>query len=104
MARLAEQIGWAVGDDRVERDAELAPPDGAVGAPVPAQASGLDRLTARETEVLRLLAAGLSNRKIAERLVVSRRTVEHHLTATYAKLGVQGRVEAAAYALTHAIR
>jgi len=48
-------------------------------------------LTARELDVLRLLAQDLSNAQIAERLVVSRRTVEAHLQSIYAKLGVKSR-------------
>ncbi|MGH2584268.1 MAG: LuxR C-terminal-related transcriptional regulator, partial [Dehalococcoidia bacterium] len=103
MTHLAEQIGSALRGGHIESDAEPAAASGAVVAGAPAHASGLDRLTPRETEVLRLLAAGLSNTRIAERLVVSRRTIEHHLTAIYAKLGAQGRVEAAAYALTHGL-
>jgi ATP/maltotriose-dependent transcriptional regulator MalT len=49
------------------------------------------RLTRREQEIARLAAAGLSNREIADRLVVSVRTVEGHLLRTYVKLGVQTR-------------
>jgi len=56
-------------------------------APVPAGES----LTAREIEVLRLLAQDLSNLQIAERLVVSRRTVDAHLRSIYDKLGVKSR-------------
>jgi ATP/maltotriose-dependent transcriptional regulator MalT len=49
------------------------------------------RLTRREQEIARLAAAGMSNREIADRLVVSVRTVEGHLLRTYVKLGVQTR-------------
>ena len=48
-------------------------------------------LTAREIEVLRLLAQDLSNPQIAEKLVVSRRTVDAHLRSIYDKLGVKSR-------------
>jgi DNA-binding CsgD family transcriptional regulator/tetratricopeptide (TPR) repeat protein len=51
-------------------------------------------LTARQLEVLRLLADGASNAKIAEQLYVSKKTVEHHVSAIYAKLGVGSRPEA----------
>jgi DNA-binding NarL/FixJ family response regulator len=51
-------------------------------------------LTARQLEVLALLAKGLTNAEIAERLVVSTRTVEHHVAAVLTKLGAQSRREA----------
>ena len=58
-------------------------------------------LTRRETEVLRLLATGLTNREIAERLFISPKTAEHHVGRVYAKLGVSSRAEAAAFAARH---
>ena len=58
-----------------------------------------ESLTAREREVLQLLARGLRNKEIAARLVVSERTVNFHLANIYAKLHVSGRTEALSKAL-----
>lgn len=68
---------------------------GAKGTAGP-RAAGL--LSRRETEVLRLLAEGLTNRKIAAQLFMSPKTAEHHVSRIYSKLGLGNRAEAAAYA------
>jgi ATP/maltotriose-dependent transcriptional regulator MalT len=60
-----------------------------------------DQLTAREVEVLQLVAEGLSDAEVAERLVVSPRTVHSHLRSIYRKLGVGSRSAATRYALEH---
>ena len=56
-------------------------------------------LTGREVDVLRLIAAGQSNRAIAQALFISPNTVLHHVSSIFAKLGVANRAEAAAYAI-----
>ena len=58
-------------------------------------------LTDRELEVLHLLTLGRSSRQIAQELFLSARTVERHVANIYAKLGVQTRAQATAYALRH---
>jgi DNA-binding NarL/FixJ family response regulator len=61
--------------------------------------SDLPRLTERETEVLRLVAKGLSYRQIAERLVLSHRTVQNHVQNTLRKLQLHNRVQLVRYAI-----
>jgi DNA-binding NarL/FixJ family response regulator len=60
-----------------------------------------DELSAREVEVLRLLAQGWSDAQIAEQLVISPRTVNTHLTSIYRKIQVTSRSAATRYALDH---
>ncbi|HEU0075029.1 MAG TPA: alpha/beta fold hydrolase [Dehalococcoidia bacterium] len=60
-------------------------------------------LTVRETEVLGLLASGLSNKEIAALLTLAVTTVERHLVNVYAKIGARGRADATAYALRHGL-
>ena len=70
-------------------------PQPAVSAP--AIVAGLaEPLTARETEILRLVAAGMRNQEIADQLVISLATVKRHIANTYGKLGVTHRTEAVA--------
>jgi DNA-binding NarL/FixJ family response regulator len=61
-------------------------------------------LTQREREVVALIAEGLKNRQIGERLFISETTVTHHLSSIYSKLGVSDRLELVIYAFTHKIK
>ncbi len=63
----------------------------------------LDLLTPREHEVLRLLAEGLSDKEIAERLTISERTVRAHMVNLLAKLGVDSRLQALVLAVRHGV-
>jgi DNA-binding NarL/FixJ family response regulator len=90
-ARVAVAVRLATSG---EADADSV---GVAGA-VEAESAGL---TAREVEVLRLVAYGMSDALIAERLVVSLRTVHSHLRAIYRKLGVSSRSAATRWAVEH---
>jgi DNA-binding CsgD family transcriptional regulator len=70
----------------------------------PAVPSSLDDLSQREVEVLRLLAAGRSNRDIADALYISLNTVATHVRNILTKTGTANRTEAAAYAMRHGLR
>jgi HD-GYP domain-containing protein (c-di-GMP phosphodiesterase class II) len=67
------------------------------------RASGPEGLTARETEVLALLARGLPNKQIARDLSISPKTVGNHVEHVYAKLGVSSRAAAALHAMRHGL-
>ena len=79
---------------KAELDGLGADPDVAAGGLARALATRgarADGLTSREAEILDLLGSGLTNQQIADRLVLSVRTVERHLATVYGKLGLQGR-------------
>jgi non-specific serine/threonine protein kinase len=70
-------------------------------APVTSPLKAEAGLTPRELEVLRLIAAGESNKQIAAELYLSIRTVERHITNLYTKIGARGKADATAWALRH---
>ncbi|RZQ65046.1 response regulator [Amycolatopsis suaedae] len=72
-------------------------------AEVPPEGDPPPRLTERETDVLRQVAKGLTARQIAEKLVISHRTVENHVQSTLRKLQLHNRVELARYAIEHGL-
>ena len=80
-----------------DRAAQLLRELGAGGRSAPRRREALSQ---REGEVLALLAHGLTNREIGERLFISPKTVERHITQILGKLGLRSRAEAAAYAVT----
>lgn len=61
----------------------------------------ISTLTEREREVITLIAQGLKNKQIANRLFISQTTVTHHLSSIYAKLGVSDRLELVVYAFAN---
>jgi DNA-binding NarL/FixJ family response regulator len=97
-AMLTEAIATA---ESLFEDAAAA----AAAAPsaAPASVAGDTTLTEREREVLLLVGEGISNQAIAERLVLSPRTVERHVSNIYVKLGLEGRSSRAA-AASYAVR
>jgi HD-GYP domain-containing protein (c-di-GMP phosphodiesterase class II) len=76
---------------------------GAAGHRVPRRREGPAGLTAREVEVLRLLARGLSNKEIAQRLVISPKTVANHAEHIYAKINASTRAAAGLFAMQHGL-
>ena len=98
--RIAERLGARPLADQI---AALLPP-GTARRPAPATGTEPERLglTGRELEVLRLVAAGQSNREIAAALFISPKTASVHVSNILAKLGAATRTEAAARA--HALR
>jgi DNA-binding NarL/FixJ family response regulator len=76
---------------------------GAAGHRVLRRREGPAGLTSREVEVLRLVARGLSNNAIAERLVISPKTVGNHVEHIYGKIGASSRAAASLFAMQHGL-
>jgi len=96
-AVLAAAAGQAVLDPAVQQRLLSA----AVRGPSPQPGSQEDELTPRESDVLRLIAEGKSNREIARALYVSEATVKTHVNRIFAKTGSRDRTQAVRYAYTH---
>jgi DNA-binding CsgD family transcriptional regulator len=79
---------------------QTLPPEKSL-TPRRAEAETCDGLTEREIEVLRCVAQGLTDAQVAERLVISPRTVHSHLNSIYSKLGISSRSAATRYAIEH---
>jgi two-component system, NarL family, response regulator LiaR len=77
-----------------------APDDSLAGSATKAQVAVAD-LTGREQEVLRYIAAGMNNREIAEKMVISEKTVKTHVSNILGKLALDDRTQAAIWALKH---
>jgi ATP/maltotriose-dependent transcriptional regulator MalT len=97
LALRADAAGQAVLDPGVQQRLLAA----AVRAPAAPPDGGETDLTSRESDVLRLIAAGRSNREIARALFVSEATVKTHINRIFAKTGSRDRMQAMRYAYTH---
>ena len=75
------------------------PVEPSTAPPVPKALTYPNGLTAREVEVLRLVAQGLTDAQVADQLVISPHTVNSHLKAIYGKIGVSSRSAATRYAV-----
>jgi DNA-binding NarL/FixJ family response regulator len=85
--------------DRIGPEARVMPWAGGLKHGTRPKVAGQGPLSPRESEVARLIAGGLSNRQIAESLVISERTVENHVSSILSRLGVDTRVQVAAWAV-----
>jgi len=118
LVRQVEEAGWTVRAD-VSVEAEISSDDldevaalvldardtdGAEMRPGAVSSDDLvEPLTAREHEILEQLAAGLSNRQIAERLAISEHTVKFHVSSVFGKLGVSSRAAAVRHGMRHGL-
>jgi DNA-binding CsgD family transcriptional regulator len=102
--KLLEPLAARPALDRAAALASRLVADGASAPPVAPTSEYPAGLSAREVEVLRLVAQGLTNAQVAERLFLSPRTVDQHLRSIYNKLGVSSRAAATAFAIDHALR
>jgi len=115
-SRLNDEAAWEVARAEgraltIEQAIDYALGEEDVSPPSPAQQEGASAapkappagLSEREAEVLKLVAAGLTNAQVAQRLFLSPRTVNAHLTSIYGKLGVSSRSAATRFAVEHGL-
>ena len=95
----AQAVGRLAAAIARQSQPETGAPDGAV----PVQPGPPGQLTAREADVLRLVARGATNREIASRLFLSEGTVKNHLSRILTRLGLRDRTQAAIYAHDHGL-
>ena len=93
-AKASWYLAWL---ERWATERGLIFPEDAVGAPVPRESDARFQLTAREREVAALVASGLSNKQIGEKLVISERTAEGHVERILSKLGFRSRAQIASW-------
>jgi DNA-binding NarL/FixJ family response regulator len=110
LGEAAFRAAWAQGSSMTPEQAlaaqeqEMTPtalPAGPLPTPAMKSSTSPFGLTAREVEVLRLLAQGWTDAQIAEHLIISVRTVNRHTISIYSKLGVSSRAAATRYAFEH---
>ena len=102
-AELRELESKGVLEPRASRAVLVAAGHGEGRAPSGRRQQHPGGLTRREVEVLRLAARGLTTRQIADRLVISPKTADHHIQHIYGKIGTSTRAGAALWAMQHAV-
>jgi DNA-binding CsgD family transcriptional regulator/tetratricopeptide (TPR) repeat protein len=98
---MLDRLGASAARAAIVRDLSVDGERGVPRGPRAATRANPFALTARELEVARLVAAGLTNNEIAERLVVSAKTIDHHVSAVLAKVGVGNRASVAPALASH---
>jgi DNA-binding CsgD family transcriptional regulator len=101
-ADAARELQGEVKAGRLDHDA-VGAVLAATGHRVARRREGPAGLTAREIEVVRLLARGMSNKDIAKKLVISPKTARNHIEHIYAKIGASNRVTASLFAVQHGL-
>ena len=97
LEQVLEEQAHATPPEQTSTVPTIPPPTGTAALPPTAPFE----LTPREVEILRLVAAGLSNAQVAEQLIISPRTVHAHVRSIYSKLGITSRGAATRYAIDH---